>query len=237
MLQNKLDHAAAILLAGFALCLTACKAETPKASENKPWELPTYTGEKLTHHAKEKPDAATALPDPRELYERAMGCWPAPSYMRAEVTVESRLRSERTTYLDETGTVQGSGRAGVALVARLPLYSATELDREREREYARRVKVADAVGAFFTALTDRQRIKRELHLMQALERRAQERVRVGVTDTAEQVKYMERVAALDGELLKLRGQIQKSRLELIGHCNVANVNELDAYIANFIGSN
>ena len=237
MLQNKPDHAAAVLLAGLVLCLSACKAEPAKGAENKPWELPTYSGEKPNHHAKEKPDEAVALPEPRELYERAIGCWPAPSYMRAEVSLEGRIRNERTTYLDETGTVQGSGRAGVALVARLPLYSAAELDREREREYTRRVKVADAVGAFFTALTDRQRIKRELHLMQALERRAQERVRVGVTDTAEQVKYMERVASLDGELLKLRGQVQKSRLELIGHCNVANVNELDAYIARFIGTN
>lgn len=236
MLQNKADHhAAAALLAGLALCLSACKAEPAKGAEKKPWELPTYTGEKPSHHASIQPDPPAPLPDTRELYDRAINCWPAPSFLRAEVSVEGRLRNDRTAVMDETGTVTQTGRVGVALVARLPLYSALELDREREREYTRRVKVADAVGNFYTALTERQRVRRELHLMQALERRAQERVRVGVTETAEQVKYLEKVAALEGELLKLRGQVEKSRLELIGHCNTAAGNSLDAYLVQYTG--
>lgn len=236
MLQNKRDQrGAAIVSALLVFCLSACKAETPKPEDRKPWELPTYSGEKPSFHANEKPDTHGALPDTREIYDRAINCWPAPSYLRAEVSLEGRMRNERITYLDETGTVQGSGRAGVALVARLPLFSATELDREREREYARRVKVADAVGSLFTALADQQRVHRELQLMRALERRAQERVKVGVTDTGEQVKYLERVASLEGEILKLRGMLQKSRLELIGHCSGPLANDFDAYLAKYIG--
>ena len=100
----------------------------------------------------------------------------------------------------------------------------------------RRVKVADAVGAFYTALTDRERVRRELSLMRAMERRAQERVRIGVTETAEQVKYMERVAGIEGELLKLRGQIEKSRLELIGHCSAKDGDLLDTVLVNYIGA-
>lgn len=235
MQPNKPRHVALPVVAVLAFCLTACKAEPAKTETAKPWELPTYSGEKPSHHANEKPDAPAALPNARELYERAISCWPAPSFLRAEVSVEGRMRNERTTFLDETGTVQGTGRMGVALVARLPLYSALELDKEREREYTRRVKVADAVGNFYSALTDQQRIKRELQLMRALERRAQERVRVGVTETAEQVKYMERVAGLEGEMLKLRGVLEKSRLELIGHCNGTEVNGLDSHLMKYMG--
>jgi chromosome segregation ATPase len=155
--------------------------------------------------------------------------------MRAEVSVEGRVRSDTGSYVDSSGTITGGSRAGVALVARVPLYSAAEMDREREREYARRVKVADAVGAFVTALGEREKHQRELALMRALERRSQERVKIGVAETAEQVRYLERVASIEGELLKLRGQIQKARLEMIGHCSAPTADGLDRHLVQFIG--
>lgn len=226
-----------MLSTGLALVMAGCSAEPSKAAEGekKSWELPTFTGEKPTHYAPEKPVVAGELPDPRKLYDAALECWPAPSYFKAEVGVEGRLRSDRVNYLDESGMATGSARAAVALVARIPLYSAMDIDREREREYLRRVKVADAVGVFYTALTDRERARRQLALMRAMERRAQERVKIGVTDTTEQVGYLEKVSSIEGELLKLRGQIEKSRLELIGHCSVTAGNELDRVLVQYIG--
>ncbi len=228
-----------VLSSGLALAMAGCSAEPSKVSaegEKKSWELPTFTGEKPTHFAPEKPAVAGELPDPRKLYDTALECWPAPSFFKAEVGVEGRLRSDRTNYLDENGTASGASRAAVALVARIPLYSAMDLDREREREYMRRVKVADAVGVFYTALTDRERARRELALMRAMERRAQERVKIGVSETAEQVRYLEKVSGIEGELLKLRGQIEKSRLELIGHCSAMAGNELDRTLVEYIGA-
>ena len=155
--------------------------------------------------------------------------------MRAEVSVEGRVRSDPGSYVDTSGSISGGSRAGVALVARVPLYSAAEMDREREREYARRVKVADAVGAFVTALAEREKNHRELQLMRALERRSQERVKIGVAETAEQVRYLEKVATIEGELLKLNGQIQTARLELIGHCSAPTADGLDRHLVQFIG--
>lgn len=228
-----------VLSSGLVLAMAGCSAEPSKAAaegEKKSWELPTFTGEKPTHFAPEKPAVAGELPDPRKLYDTALECWPAPSFFKAEVGVEGRLRSDRVNYLDENGTASGTSRAAVALVARIPLYSAMDLDREREREYMRRVKVADAVGVFYTALTDRERARRQLALMRAMERRAQERVKIGVTETAEQVTYMEKVAVIEGDLLKLRGQIEKSRLELIGHCSAKAGNELDRILVEYIGA-
>ena len=228
-----------VLSSGLVLAMAGCSAEPSKAAAEgakKSWELPTFTGEKPTHFAPEKPSVAGELPDPRKLYDTALECWPAPSFFKAEVGVEGRLRSDRVNYVDENGTQSGASRAAVALVARIPLYSAMDLDREREREYMRRVKVADAVGVFYTALTDRERARRQLALMRAMERRAQERVKIGVTETAEQVTYMEKVAVIEGDLLKLRGQIEKSRLELIGHCSAKAGNELDRILVEYIGA-
>lgn len=241
MQQNKCKTRTLKLLlsSGLALAMAGCSAEPSKAAaegEKKSWELPTFTGEKPTHFAPEKPAVAGELPDPRKLYDTALECWPAPSFFKAEVGVEGRLRSDRVNYLDENGSASGSSRAAVALVARIPLYSAMDLDREREREYMRRVKVADAVGVFYTALTDRERARRQLSLMRAMERRAQERVKIGVTETAEQVTYMEKVAVIEGDLLKLRGQIEKSRLELIGHCSATAGNSLDRILVEYIGA-
>jgi hypothetical protein len=214
--------------------LARSNSEAP-SPERKAFELPTYTGEKPTYHAPPKKTPPAPPPDARDLYERALACWPAPSYMRAEVSVEGRVRSDNGSYVDTSGAITGGSRAGVSLVARLPLYSAAEMDREREREYGRRVKVADAVGAFVTALGEREKHKRELELMRALERRSQERVKIGVAETSEQVRYLEKVAGIEGELLKLRGQIQKARLEMIGHCSAPTADGLDRHLVQFIG--
>lgn len=203
-------------------------------SEKKPFLLPTFKGEKTSHHAPPTPDPAPTFPDPREIYERALNCWPTASYMRAELSVEGRLQTTTITALDETGMFRAQGRSSAALVARVPLYSATELDREREREYIRRTKLADSAGSFITALADRQKTRRELDLMLALEKRSQQRVKIGVTDTAEQVGYLQKVVQLEGDLLKQRGQLEKSRLELIGHCMSKHADEVDRYILQFI---
>lgn len=197
-------------------------------------ELPTYSGDKPSYHAPEKPPKPGQLPDARDLYERALVCWPVPTFMRAEVTLEGRLRTDRNTYLDENNTMRSGARAGVAVVARIPLYSAMELDREREREYQRRTKLADSVGAFVALLAERQKHLRQLELMRALERRSQERVKLGVTETAEQVTYLEKVATVEGALLKQRGDLQKARLELIGHCAPTQADDLDRHIMQFM---
>jgi hypothetical protein len=136
--------------------------------------------------------------------------------------------------VDETGAVRFLGRNSAALVARIPLFSATELDREREREYTRRTKLADSVGNFITALTDRHKTNRELELMRALEKRSQKRVQIGVTDTSEQVQYLQKVVTLEGELVKQRGMLEKSRLELIGHCRADEADGMDRYLQQFI---
>jgi hypothetical protein len=70
--------------------------------------------------------------------------------------------------------------------------------------------------------------------MRSLERRSQERVKLGLTETAEQVTYLEKVATVEGALLKQRGDLQKARLELIGHCATSQADDLDRHIMQFM---
>lgn len=217
-----------------AMLTLSSMAVAEEADKKRQFELPTYSGEKPSHYPPEKPGKPGQLPDSRELYERVLACWPAPSYMRAEVSLIGRFRNDQSSFLDETGNISNASRASVGLLARIPLYSASEMDREREREYMRRVKVADSVGAFLSVLAERQKNRRELELMRALERRSQERVKIGVAETGEQVRYLEKVAGLEGTLLQQRGQIEKSRLELIGHCSAATADGIDRHLRQFI---
>lgn len=227
--MHRVKRSAALLLVLASAALSA--ADEP---EKKQFELPTYSGEKPSHYAPEKPPKPGAPPDARDLYERVLACWPAASYMRAEVSLEGRLRNDKSTYLDDNGTARAGNRASIGVVAKIPLYSSAEFDREREREYMRRMKVADAVGSFVSVLAERQKNRRELELMRALERRSQERVKIGVAETAEQVRYLEKVAGLEGALLQQRGQIDKARLELIGHCSTPTADGIDRHLLQYI---
>jgi hypothetical protein len=223
----------AACLAVLALALQAMPA-AGQEPEARPHVTPTFNGQKGSIHAPDKPPPAAPVPDARELYERALSCWPAPTYMRADVAIEGRLRSDTASTLDSSGTFTTAGRASAALVARIPLYSAAELDREREREFSRRTKAADAVGDLVAALADRHRMRRELDIMRALERRAQERIKIGVAETAEQIKYLEKVADLESDLLKQRGTIEKARLVLLAMCTKATADQVDDYLAQYI---
>lgn len=225
----------ALALAG--LCLVAFGQDAPKADtgEKRPHITPTFDGRAGSIHAPASPPPPAPVPDARQLYELALSCWPAQTYMRADLAIEGRVKTDNGATLDSSGN-WSTGRASAALVARIPLYSAAEIDREREREFARRTKAADAVGDLVAALADRHRMRRELDIMRALERRAQERVKIGVAETGEQVKYLEKVADLESGLLKQRGTIEKARLVLLAMCTQKTADAVDAYLAQFIQS-
>jgi hypothetical protein len=201
-----------------------------------PYEIPLFDGKK--DRTKQQPEheyEKANVPNGRALYALALDCWPTASYFRAELSAEGRIRNGNGAVLSDTNSIDQGGRNSAAIVLRVPLYSAAELDREREREYMRRTKVADAVGDLISAVSDRQRVNRELMLMRSLEKRSQERVRIGVAETSEQVKYLEKVADLEGALIKHRGTLEKARLALIGLCATQHADRVDNYVSSFIG--
>lgn len=200
-------------------CALALAQDTPTPPNGIPPVLPEY---QLGHRP---------LPDARDLYQRTLDCWPAASRFRAELSLEGRLGPRHTPWLDTTGLLGTSTTAASAsLVARLPLYAPAELDREREREWLRRRRAAEAVGQLIAHLADRMRIEQELGLMKNLEKRSRLRVLSGIAESQEQVHYMERVADLDGQRLRHNGMIERARLELLGFCEQSQADQLDHHL-------
>ena len=210
------------------------QADSP---EPPPFQLPLLDGESRTHAPPQGKLERGALPDPRALFDLAMGCYPARSLFRAEIALEGRV-ARRQAGADALNPAEaGSGASYVGVVARIPLYSALEIDREREREFQRRKTVAAAVGALTQTLAERAVVARKLSLFRALEKRAQERVAIGVAETGEQVQYLKEVAELEGRLNEARAKVVEARMTFIGLCaEGAPAERVDAYIRRFTRS-
>lgn len=149
------------------------------------------------------------------LFDAVVTCFPSPSWWRPEISFEARA-TQRQNSSDTLTTAEGSTYAGI--VAKLPLYSAAELDREREREANRRASVAQTVGKLEKALADRRIHRRELTLARAVEARSGRRVAAGIAETAEQLTALNKVASLESQLISDAADLTAARLLLVGMC-------------------
>lgn len=217
----------------------------PSASSPKGYALPLFDAQKAPSKKVEPDEYKLApLPNAKELFDMVVACWPEKSWFRPELNAEARATkrvsdstiANSTTFDPISGQYTsnvGSGEKFVGVVLRIPLFSAAELDKERSREADRRGKIADGVGEFVAALAEYQVADRELALMKSLERRAQERVQAGVAETAEQVKYLEKVAATDRSLLTNKARLIKARVGLQGMCDQSKAWVIDEYLKRF----
>ena len=210
-----------------------------------PYVLPLYDGKAAPSHR--PPDGEYKLgkvPNARDLFDMISSCWPEKSWFRGELSAEARATkrvsdsaaSSATSFDPVSGqytTSVGSGEQYVGLVFRIPLWSAVELDKEREREVGRRGQIAGGVGSYIAALAEYQMAERELVLMKSLERRSQERVGLGIAETAEQVKYLEKVASIDRSLVASRAKLITSRVTLQGMCEDRKAWLVDEYLKRF----
>jgi hypothetical protein len=193
-----------------------------------PWHLPSFDGASASDAIPAEPLERPARPDAQALFDMAISCYPSPSWFRPELSIQAnyaeRHRENKTNEivnLDTAGTY-------AAVVFKMPLYSAADIERERERETRRRETVAAAVADFETALVDRANAQRELALLRAIEARSGKRVAAGVAETAEQVAALKEVAALESRLGKARAGISRARLTLIGMCK--DREDIEAYL-------
>lgn len=222
-----------------AACAVPCISATDDLAKPPQMPLPLFDGaEARTHQPPKGPLIRPTVPEYRKLYDMVLSCWPADSWFRgelyAEARVSNRTRSNSTLAVDQmSGNVTQQGDRYVALVARIPIVSAVELDKERSREFERRGKVAEAVAQLVSIISERELNTHELGLFRALEKRSQERVRVGVAETAEQVRYLEQVAGLEMKVETLRAAEIKARLEIVGMCDARKIGLIDDYLNNF----
>jgi hypothetical protein len=191
-----------------------------------PFELPTFDGEKRNHRDYIPPLVPSPEIDADALYKAALNCYPGPSKWRIDVGLEAGYRLGGVHTLDDTEI----GGHYVGIVARMPIYSVTELDREREREYRRRTETAKLVGELIQAVAKRNAAHRMLGLYSALESRSQVRVQRGIVDSGEQVGYLEKVSTAYEQLIMQRATITEKRLALVSLCRPSTAPALDEYL-------
>lgn len=207
-----------------------------------PFVVPLFDGKDGRSHAipmEGFKDPAT--PSPLKLMDMVMRCYPQQSWFRPELRMEARAGHQTgdstatTIYDSSTGTTTTTANRYIGLVASIPLYSAIEVNNEREKEAKRRIEVATAVGSFTQALATYAKTARMLSIAKPLERRAQERVITGVAMAAEQVAAMQQVATLEGDLWASRAAITANRLTLVGMCEEGErADTVDRYLQTLL---
>lgn len=204
-----------------ALVSVGAQAQTPSVAP--PPKLPLLIGE-IEGETAAMPQALPSLVldiNTRRadvLTNAAINCYPNASSWGVEVNLEARASKRYKDYQSETTLISTQDQSGISIVAKIPLFSAVELDRERQREYQRRGDVAQAVAKFYQSLADLKVAKRERQLMSALEARAARRVQIGVTETAEQVQMIEKNLKAINNITKAEADILDARLKLISMC-------------------
>ena len=213
------------------LISAAVAADTPPP----PFQLPTYNQENsdrpLLPPVPQKTPVKLGEFEPLRVLGIVEKCWPAASWFRADLSLEAR--GGRTFGTLGNNDQTQPNYAGI--VARIPLYSATEIDREREREALRMQQAAASIGQIVQALVERQRAMRETELYEAIERRARLRVAEGVTDTAEQITALKQVADAHTDEAKAVAKLTAARLSLISLCQRDRASELNEYLTKTLG--
>ncbi len=202
--------------------------ELEKPPEPKVYQTPTMVDDGLDYH--DKPAAIVQAPalDADAIYKSVLGCYPEKSKFDIDVDLRASIRSSDVLDLEDTAT--GLGKSYVGIVAKMPLYSGKELDREKEREYMRRKDTAKTVADFVTAIAGRNHAVRELALYRSLEARSAVRVQQGITEASEQVGYLEKVASSQNKLISEEAKIMESRLMLAGMCDPKNAERIGGWL-------
>jgi hypothetical protein len=221
------------ILASLSVLVSGCgQAEEPKPAA-QPYQLPTLTGQ--LDHTPPKGTGYRPPPqiDANRLFDAVVRCYPAPSLFRGELSAIARTGTGSVT--DISGETVTGGKHYLGLVAKIPLYSTAESDRERERESSRRVAIAQAVGTLNDALTRRAVAERKRALYRSLESRAALRVKHGIAETGEQAGYLEKLAGAEEAVAKAGADITAARLTLRGMCQEDRAGSIDRMIDRMLG--
>lgn len=229
------------LIAGAVLALSCTAGAADAPPPPPPWVLPTFdpandagatAGQQLPRPARPAPAPAKRQPfEPGRAMALVADCWPSPSWFRPEIGLEVRSGQK----FGAVGSNDQTQANYVGIVARMPLYSASELDKEYEREAGRMQQAAQAVGQIVEGLAAAHRARRETELYEALERRAQVRVSEGVAITAEQVGALKEVATAHTGAAQAAAKLIAYRLHLQSLCRRDKAGPLFAYLDMTLG--
>lgn len=196
----------------------------------KPFVLPTFEGQEVHFQVPLPPLVLAPKVDSEAIFNAVINCYPEPSKFNLEVDLESKLQNRGM--FDVTGSELG--RYYIAVVARMPLYSSTELNREREREYLRRTSTAETIGQLMSALAARNHAIREIGLFSAMEARSQARVAEGLVVAEEQVGYLDKVAKAQEDFIVAESSLVQYRISLMAQCSKDKAKLLNRYLLSLI---
>ena len=118
----------------------------------------------------------------------------------------------------------------VQIVANMPLYSATEMDRAMKNEHDLRQETAKTVAQLVKAIAARNHALRKIALYTSLEQRSAVRVQGGVVGTVEQVTYLEKVAKAYEAEIDAETDIMTARIALAALCAGNQYDTMNAYL-------
>jgi hypothetical protein len=194
--------------------LPGAGGEEPAAPKVPPFEIPTFDGQKKDFKGATRPFTPIKKIDSDAILETVINCYPARSRWKIDVDLQASVRN--TNAYDVTNST--IGRSMVGVVFRMPLYSDSEFDRERQRELQRRNDTARQIASFIGSIARRNAAVRTLSLSSMMEQRAQVRVNNGITEADEQTKWLAEVVKAENDLITAEANIEQARMMLAAQC-------------------
>lgn len=202
--------------------------ETLPRPERKPFELETFHGDKTAFNADTVPLRKTGEIDNDRLFSEILKCYPAESLFDGELKFQataSPIKSRDKDYDNYYAKV----------VWEMPLYSSSEVTRRLDRENQRRLQTATILANFSEAIARKNQYERMVSLYRNLEKRSQERVKLGLADADEQIGFLEKTANAHTLLLKARSDLTEHRLKLVSLCTDQKAPKLNNLLKKIAG--
>ena len=223
-----------ILIIFLALATTATATETTKTEpstqkNNKPYELPTYSGKPINYQHIQ-PFKPLQPADYKKINNLTLDCYPG-SFLDLDIDLRFGRRESQTETEDIANGLSNSGNFA-SIVATMPIYSTKALERERDREVRRRELAAKATANLVKALAELRHTNRMLALYESLEKRSQLRVKKGIIEINEQVSYMEKTSDYYAKQQTQLAELHEAKLTLLGFCptNSNQHSQLNKYL-------
>ena len=195
----------------------------------KPYQLPTFTGAepKIQTHIAPYKKSPTLNAD--NLYQRVLACYPHKSKWKIDVELRAALTASDSSFASSADT-SSIGSNYAQIVAAMPLYSATEMDRAIKNEHDLRQETAKTVAQLVKAIAARNHALRKIALYTSLEQRSSIRVQGGVVPATEQVGYLEKVAKAYESEIDAETDIMTARLALAAMCTGEQHETMNTYL-------
>ena len=196
----------------------------------EPYKLPTFKGKKPAINNNIAAFIKTPKLNADSIYKRVLACYPQKSKWQIDVDLRAALTAADSSFYSSADT-SSIGSNYVQIVAYMPLYSATELDRAMKNEHDLRQETAKTVAQLIKAIAARNHSLRKIALYTSLEQRSAVRVQGGVVGTVEQVTYLEKVAKAYESEIDAENDIMTARLALSALCAGNQYDTMNAYLS------